>query len=99
MKAIQCIVWQGVELGPLEIKMKSLQKSIDKANQLIIEQQGTWLREQGELVRLTKEKDSQTTNLNLMRKQLTIMSQRKLRIDSQSNISTFFLSNLSDNSR
>ena len=58
---------------------------------MIIEQQGTWLREQGELVRLTKEKDSQTTNLNLMRKQLTIMSQRKLRIDSQSNISTFFL--------
>ena len=75
---------QGVELGPLEIKIKSLQKSIDKENQLIIEQQGSWLREQGELVRLTKEKDSQTSNLNLMRKQLTIMSQRKLRIDSES---------------
>lgn len=74
---------QGVELGPLEIKIKSLQKSIDKENQLIVEQQGTWLREQGELVRLTKEKDSQTTNLNLMRKQLTIMAQRKLRIDSE----------------
>jgi len=40
----------GAELGPLEIQINSLQKSIDAANATIAELQHDWLRDQGELV-------------------------------------------------
>jgi len=40
----------GAELGPLEIQINSLQKSIDAANATITELQHTWLRDQSELV-------------------------------------------------
>ena len=40
----------GAELGPLEIQINSLQKSIDAENTTIAELQHSWLRDQGELV-------------------------------------------------
>jgi hypothetical protein len=41
--------FQGVELGPLEIQINSLQKSIDGMLQEITELQQLWLRQQSEL--------------------------------------------------
>jgi len=41
----------GAELGPLEIEIQSLQKSIDAENITIADLQHTWLRDQTELVR------------------------------------------------
>ena len=72
---------QGVELGPLEIKIHSLQKSIDTEMAEIAELQQRWLRDQSELVRLAKEKEAQGSNLENMKKQLTILSQKKLRME------------------
>ena len=72
---------QGVELGPLEIKIHSLQKSIDTEVQEISELQQRWLRDQSELVRLAKEKDAQSSNLENMKKQLTILTQKKMRME------------------
>jgi len=40
----------GTELGPLEIQINSLQKSIDSENSTIAELQHAWLRDQSELV-------------------------------------------------
>jgi chromosome segregation ATPase len=40
----------GVELGPLEIQINSLQKSIEAENIAIVELQQSWLRDQSELV-------------------------------------------------
>ena len=40
----------GAELGPVEIEINSLQKSIDAENAAIAELQHAWLRDQGELV-------------------------------------------------
>ena len=40
----------GAELGPLEVEINSLQKSIDNENANIAELQHAWLRDQGELV-------------------------------------------------
>ena len=40
----------GTELGPLEVEINSLQRSIDAENATIAELQHSWLRDQGELV-------------------------------------------------
>ncbi|XP_060084117.1 coiled-coil domain-containing protein 40-like [Ylistrum balloti] len=69
----------GVELGPLEININSLQKSIEARLQEIAELQQLWLRQQTELVHLTKEKDSQSESVEKLKKQLTILSQKKIR--------------------
>ena len=74
---------QGVELGPLEIQINSLQKSIEAEQQEIAELQQMWLRDQSELVRLSKEKEKQTQDVENLKKQLTILSQKKLRIEGE----------------
>lgn len=75
--------FQGVELGPLEITINSLQKSIEAENQEITELQQMWLRDQSELVRLAKVKDTQSVDVENLKKQLTILSQKKLRIEGE----------------
>ena len=40
----------GTELGPLEVEINALQRSIDAENATIAELQHSWLRDQGELV-------------------------------------------------
>jgi chromosome segregation ATPase len=44
----------GVELGPLEIQINSLQKSIEAENVAIAELQQSWLRDQNELVSVNR---------------------------------------------
>ena len=77
------LLLQGAELGPLEIQINSLQKSIDAEIQEIAEMQQMWLREQSELVQLSKEKDKQSADVDTLKKQLTILSQRKIRTEGQ----------------
>ena len=74
---------QGVELGPLEITINSLAKSIESEQGEIGELQQMWLRDQSQLVHLTKDKDSQSRDVDNLKKQLTILSQKKLRIESE----------------
>jgi hypothetical protein len=73
-----------VEVGPLEIQINSIQKSVDARLADIGELQQMWLREQSELVKLTKEKDVQSTDVERLKKQLTIISQKKIRIECKS---------------
>ena len=81
---------QGVELGPLEIQINSLQKSIHAELEEIAELQQMWLRDQSELVRLSKEKESQSVDVENLKKQLTILSQKKMHIESECFISVLF---------
>lgn len=74
---------KGVELGPLEIQINSLQKSIEAEQQEIVELQQMWLRDQSELVSLAKTKDGESVDVENLKKQLTILSQKKLRIESE----------------
>ncbi|XP_071132695.1 coiled-coil domain-containing protein 40-like [Mytilus edulis] len=71
----------GVELGPLEIQINSLQKSIDGMIQEITELQQIWLRQQSELVRLAKDKEEQMVDVEKLKKQLTILLQKKIRTE------------------
>ncbi|XP_046379305.2 coiled-coil domain-containing protein 40-like isoform X2 [Haliotis rufescens] len=71
----------GVELGPLEVTITSLQKTIDGTQQEITELQQMWLRQQSELVRLTKDKEDQSQDVEKHKKQLTILLQKKIRTE------------------
>jgi len=72
---------QGVELGPLEIQINSLHKSIEAEQQEIVDLKQMWLRDQNELVALSKENDHQNVSVLNLKKQITILSQKKLRIE------------------
>lgn len=83
---ILSFILQGVELGPLEITINSLQKSIEARQQEIAELQQMWLRQQSELVQLTKDKDMQSVDVRKLKKQLTILSQKKIRTEGKSSV-------------
>lgn len=83
---ILSFILQGVELGPLEITINSLQKSIEARQQEIAELQQMWLRQQSELVQLTKDKDMQSVDVRKLKKQLTILSQKKIRTEGKSSM-------------
>lgn len=83
---ILSFILQGVELGPLEITINSLQKSIEARQQEIAELQQMWLRQQSELVQLTKDKDLQSVDVRKLKKQLTILSQKKIRTEGKSSL-------------
>lgn len=72
-----------MELGPLEITINSLYKSIESTQQDIAQLQLMWLREQGELVRLSKENDTSRDDVNTLKKKISILSQKKIRIESK----------------
>ncbi|XP_071960201.1 coiled-coil domain-containing protein 40-like isoform X2 [Antedon mediterranea] len=73
----------GEELGPLEQEVAAMQKSIDTRGQEIGDLQQFWLRQQSELVKMSKEKDSQQNEVDTMKKALTILHQKKMRIENE----------------
>ncbi|KAH9504072.1 Coiled-coil domain-containing protein 40 [Bulinus truncatus] len=73
----------GVELGPLEIQVNSLHKSIEARNQDVLDLQQLWLRQQSELVRQCQSKDKEMSEVMALRRQLTILSQKKIRTESE----------------
>lgn len=46
-----------------------------------------WLRQQSELVQLTKDKDMQSVDVRKLKKQLTILSQKKIRTEGKISLS------------
>lgn len=75
-------VAQGEELGPLEVHIKQLDKSIVSCGDVIGELQQQWLREQQELVHLLRANEAAVANLDRQRKEFIILTQKRLRIDS-----------------
>ncbi|NWI54176.1 CCD40 protein, partial [Calyptomena viridis] len=73
----------GQELGPLEIEINKLSKLIEECNSEVMALQKYWLNEQKELVKLTREREEQISSLDVLRKQLTILQQRKVRVDNE----------------
>ncbi|XP_075260271.1 coiled-coil domain-containing protein 40-like [Convolutriloba macropyga] len=73
----------GEEISPQEFEIKSLNKAINLKNQEITEMQQFWLKEQTELVKLSQARDLQTQNVDLLKKQLLVLEQRKLRKENE----------------
>ncbi|XP_063152602.1 coiled-coil domain-containing protein 40 [Candoia aspera] len=82
-KKLEMIISQlgGQELGPLEIEIKKLTKLIDEAELEVVKLQRHWMRQQRELVKLTQEGEEQLASLDMLKKEITIKEQKKLRIE------------------
>ncbi|XP_077611342.1 coiled-coil domain-containing protein 40 [Crocuta crocuta] len=73
----------GEELGPLELEIKRLTKLIEEHNSNVTQAQVTWLRLQQEMVKVTQEREEQLVSLDMLRKELHILEQKKLRMESK----------------
>ncbi|XP_046319276.1 coiled-coil domain-containing protein 40 isoform X1 [Marmota monax] len=73
----------GEELGPLELEIKRLTKQMDEHNASVNQAQVTWLRLQQELVKVTQEREEQVAALDMLRKDIRIMEQKKLRTENK----------------
>ncbi|XP_043384526.1 coiled-coil domain-containing protein 40 isoform X8 [Chelonia mydas] len=73
----------GQELGPLEVEINRLTKQIDEYNSDVMTLQKYWLRLQKELVKLTQEREEQLASLDMLKKQITIMQQKKVRTENE----------------
>ncbi|XP_056102134.1 coiled-coil domain-containing protein 40 [Rhinichthys klamathensis goyatoka] len=71
------------DLGPLEIHAATLSKELEEVGADIKEQQQLWLWQQGELVRFTQEKQAHGSSVQILRTQLTILQQSKIRKESE----------------
>ncbi|XP_072538881.1 coiled-coil domain-containing protein 40 [Salminus brasiliensis] len=71
------------DLGPLEIEASTLSKQLEELGAEIKEQQQFWLWQQGELVRLSQERQAQNSAVLNLHTQLTILQQRKIRTESE----------------
>ncbi|KFP09848.1 Coiled-coil domain-containing protein 40, partial [Egretta garzetta] len=82
-KRLEMILSQqgGQELGPLEIEINKLTKQIEEYNSEVMALQKYWLNLQKELVKLTHEREEQITSLDMLKKQITIMQQKKVRTE------------------
>lgn len=56
---------------------------MEALNQEVMELQQLWLRQQSELVRLSQQRDAETQELISCKRQLTILSQKKIRTESK----------------
>jgi chromosome segregation ATPase len=75
----------GIELGPFELEILNLQKTIAQVGKDIFDLEQTWLRGQNELVHLTNEKDNLEKETDSMKLKYTILMSRKLRTESKLN--------------
>uniref|UniRef100_A0A2K5KGP5 Coiled-coil domain containing 40 n=1 Tax=Colobus angolensis palliatus TaxID=336983 RepID=A0A2K5KGP5_COLAP len=73
----------GEEVGPLELEIKRLSKLIEEHNAKAVQAQVTWLRLQQEMVKVTQEQEAQLASLDASKKELHIMEQKKLRVESK----------------
>ncbi|KAI4533822.1 hypothetical protein MG293_016841 [Ovis ammon polii] len=73
----------GEEVGPLELEIKRLTKLIEENNTSVTQAQVTWLRLQQEMVKVTQEREEHLISLNMSKKEIHILEQKKIRIESE----------------
>lgn len=74
---------QGEELGPLELEIKRLSRLLDEHSTAVTQAQAAWLRLQHEMVKATQEREGQLAALHMFKKEVQILEQKKLRIESK----------------
>ncbi|XP_051491101.1 coiled-coil domain-containing protein 40 isoform X3 [Apus apus] len=73
----------GHEFGPLEIEINKLSKEVEECNSEVMTLQKYWLNLQKEMVKLTQEREEQVTSWHMLKKQITIMQQKKVRTENE----------------
>ncbi|CAL7949018.1 unnamed protein product [Xylocopa violacea] len=71
----------GEELSPQDLKIISLEGNIKKFEQNIKKTQQFWMRQQGFVVSLSEQRESQLRELNLLEKETMIMGQKNLKLE------------------
>ncbi|XP_034191697.2 lethal (2) 41Ab [Osmia lignaria lignaria] len=69
------------ELSPQDLKINSLEKNIQEIEQNIQKTQQFWIRQQGFIVSLSQQRESQLRELNLLEKEIMIMRQKNLKLN------------------
>ena len=77
------LTMQVEEVGPMEIKILELQKSISDSADSCMQMEQHWLRQQSELVRKTREADQQGRAVEKLSRELLILGQKRLRLDGE----------------
>ncbi|XP_066468954.1 coiled-coil domain-containing protein 40 [Tiliqua scincoides] len=73
----------GQELGPLEIEIKKLTKQIDDIDVELVTLQRYWLKHQKVLVTLTQEREEQLSSMDMLKIEITIKEQKKVRTENE----------------
>ncbi|XP_012861724.2 coiled-coil domain-containing protein 40 [Echinops telfairi] len=73
----------GEELGPLELEIKRLTRLSEEHTASVTQAQVSWLRLQQDMVQATQQREEQLADLDLFKKELRILEQKKLRIDNK----------------
>ncbi|KAG8446521.1 hypothetical protein GDO86_014106 [Hymenochirus boettgeri] len=73
----------GKDMGPLEIQINALTKQIDECTSEIMSVQQYCLRLQTEMVRLTQQREEQNASVEMLKKELTIHQQKKIRTENE----------------
>ncbi|CAL8088462.1 unnamed protein product [Calicophoron daubneyi] len=73
----------GQEVGPLEALINNLSKAIAQKQEEIGELEQQWLKEQNELVQHVNEREGLVKTMSRLNKQLSILAQKKLRVDNE----------------
>ena len=76
-------ILQVEELGPLEVRIQTLQKQISESVEQCGRLQHFWLRQQYELVRQTQEAQDQHGSVQELKRTLTILEQKKMRLNGE----------------
>jgi chromosome segregation ATPase len=71
------------DMGPWEAKIDDLHKQISDSMEKCAKMQQHWLRQQNDLVKKTNEIDELTFSIDNLRKEELILSQKKLKLDSE----------------
>ena len=70
----------------MELQIKSLQKSITSTQEQVQQTEQLWLRDQAELVKLLKSKDKEEESMENYKNEITIFTQKLMRMEGFSNI-------------
>nr|XP_031541766.1 coiled-coil domain-containing protein 40 [Vicugna pacos] len=73
----------GEEVGPLELEIQRLTRLLEEHDASMTQAQVAWLRLQQEMVKATQEREEQLVSLDVAKKELHILEQKKLRIENK----------------
>lgn len=71
----------GEDLGPQDLKIIGLEKNIQELIQSIQRGQHFWMRQQGFMVSLSQQRESQLRELNLLNKEIMLMEQKNFKLE------------------
>lgn len=78
-------IFQIKDATPMELQIKSLQKSITSTQEQVQQTEQLWLRDQAELVKLLKSKSKEEESMENYKNEITIFTQKLMRMEGFNN--------------